>query len=62
MVPELPLDRLAFRHHGGQGSAARTWWPAISKAFDVAAKSEALEKFADEKAVFLVNLKERGGR
>jgi tripartite-type tricarboxylate transporter receptor subunit TctC len=31
---------------------------AISKAFDVAAKSEALKKFADEKAVFLVNLKE----
>ncbi|HSB71148.1 MAG TPA: tripartite tricarboxylate transporter substrate binding protein [Candidatus Methylomirabilis sp.] len=31
---------------------------AISKAFDVAAKSDALKKFADEKAVFLVNLKE----
>ena len=31
---------------------------AISKAFDVAAKSEALKKFADEKAVFLVDLKE----
>jgi tripartite-type tricarboxylate transporter receptor subunit TctC len=31
---------------------------AISKAFDVASKSEALKKFADEKAVFLVNLKE----
>ena len=31
---------------------------AVSKAFDVAAKSEALKKFADEKAVFLVNLKE----
>ncbi len=31
---------------------------AISRAFDVAAKSEALKKFADEKAVFLVNLKE----
>jgi tripartite-type tricarboxylate transporter receptor subunit TctC len=31
---------------------------AISKAFDVAAKSETLKKFADEKAVFLVNLKE----
>jgi putative tricarboxylic transport membrane protein len=31
---------------------------ATSKAFDVAAKSEALKKFADEKAVFLVNLKE----
>ena len=31
---------------------------AISKAFDIAAKSEALKKFADEKAVFLVNLKE----
>ena len=31
---------------------------AISNAFDVASKSEALKKFADEKAVFLVNLKE----
>lgn len=31
---------------------------AISKAFDVAAKSEALKKFAAEKAVFPVNLKE----
>lgn len=31
---------------------------AISKAFDVAAKSDTLKKFADEKAVFLVNLKE----
>jgi tripartite-type tricarboxylate transporter receptor subunit TctC len=31
---------------------------AISKAFDVAAKSDALKKFATEKAVFLVNLKE----
>ncbi len=31
---------------------------AVSKAFDVAAKSETLKKFADEKAVFLVNLKE----
>ena len=31
---------------------------AVSKAFDVAAKSDALKKFADEKAVFLVNLKE----
>jgi tripartite-type tricarboxylate transporter receptor subunit TctC len=30
---------------------------AVSKAFDVAAKSEALAKFADQKAVFLVNLK-----
>lgn len=30
---------------------------AVSKAFDVAAKSETLKKFADEKAVFLVNLK-----
>jgi tripartite-type tricarboxylate transporter receptor subunit TctC len=30
---------------------------AIDKAFDVAAKSEALAKFADQKAVFLVNLK-----
>jgi tripartite-type tricarboxylate transporter receptor subunit TctC len=31
---------------------------AVSKAFDVASKSEALAKFADQKAVFLVNLKE----
>jgi tripartite-type tricarboxylate transporter receptor subunit TctC len=31
---------------------------AVSKAFDVAAKSDALKKFADEKAVFLVNVKE----
>ncbi|MGH7318909.1 MAG: Bug family tripartite tricarboxylate transporter substrate binding protein [Candidatus Rokuibacteriota bacterium] len=31
---------------------------AISRAFDVAAKSDALKKFADEKAVFLINLKE----
>jgi tripartite-type tricarboxylate transporter receptor subunit TctC len=31
---------------------------AISRAFDVAAKSERLQKFAEEKAVFLVNLKE----
>jgi tripartite-type tricarboxylate transporter receptor subunit TctC len=31
---------------------------AISKAFDVAARSDALKKFATEKAVFLVNLKE----
>lgn len=31
---------------------------AISKAFEVASKSAALKKFADEKAVFLVNLKE----
>ena len=31
---------------------------AIGKAFDVAARSEALKKFADEKVVFLVNLKE----
>lgn len=30
---------------------------AIDKAFDAAAKSEALAKFADQKAVFLVNLK-----
>ncbi|MBI5581495.1 MAG: tripartite tricarboxylate transporter substrate binding protein [Deltaproteobacteria bacterium] len=30
---------------------------SVSKAFDVAAKSEALAKFADQKAVFLVNLK-----
>jgi tripartite-type tricarboxylate transporter receptor subunit TctC len=30
---------------------------AVDKAFDVAAKSEALAKFADQKAVFLVNLK-----
>jgi tripartite-type tricarboxylate transporter receptor subunit TctC len=30
---------------------------AVSKAFDAAAKSEALAKFADQKAVFLVNLK-----
>jgi len=30
---------------------------AVSKAFDVAAKSEALAKFADQKAVFLVNMK-----
>jgi tripartite-type tricarboxylate transporter receptor subunit TctC len=30
---------------------------AVSKAFDVAAKSEALAKFAEQKAVFLVNLK-----
>lgn len=29
---------------------------AISKAFDVAAKSAAIKKFAEEKAVFLVNL------
>jgi tripartite-type tricarboxylate transporter receptor subunit TctC len=32
---------------------------AISRAFDEAAKSERLKKFAEEKAVFLVNLKER---
>lgn len=31
---------------------------AITKAFDVAAKSDALKKFADEKAVLLTNLKE----
>jgi tripartite-type tricarboxylate transporter receptor subunit TctC len=31
---------------------------AISKAFDVAVKSEALKKFATEKAVFLANLQE----
>ena len=31
---------------------------AISKAFDVAVKAEALKKFATEKAVFLTNLKE----
>ncbi len=31
---------------------------AISRAFDAAAKSDALKKFADEKAVFLTNLKE----
>ncbi|MGH7324447.1 MAG: Bug family tripartite tricarboxylate transporter substrate binding protein [Candidatus Rokuibacteriota bacterium] len=31
---------------------------AISKAFDDAARAERLRKFADEKAVFLVNLKE----
>jgi tripartite-type tricarboxylate transporter receptor subunit TctC len=31
---------------------------SISKAFDAAARSDALRKFADEKAVFLVNLKE----
>jgi tripartite-type tricarboxylate transporter receptor subunit TctC len=31
---------------------------AVSKAFDVAAKSETLKKFADEKAVLLINLKE----
>jgi tripartite-type tricarboxylate transporter receptor subunit TctC len=31
---------------------------AVSKAFDVAAKSEALKNFADQKAVFLVNVKE----
>ncbi len=31
---------------------------AITRAFDVAAKSERLKKFADEKAVFLTNLKE----
>jgi tripartite-type tricarboxylate transporter receptor subunit TctC len=31
---------------------------SISKAFDVAANSASLKKFADEKAVFLVNLKE----
>lgn len=31
---------------------------AISKAFDIAANSEALKKFATEKAVFLTNLKE----
>jgi tripartite-type tricarboxylate transporter receptor subunit TctC len=31
---------------------------AIGKAFDVAARSDALKKFADEKVVFLVNLKE----
>jgi tripartite-type tricarboxylate transporter receptor subunit TctC len=30
---------------------------AVSRAFDVAANSEALAKFADQKAVFLVNLK-----
>jgi len=30
---------------------------AVSKAFDAAAASEALAKFADQKAVFLVNLK-----
>jgi tripartite-type tricarboxylate transporter receptor subunit TctC len=30
----------------------------IGKAFDVAARSDALKKFADEKVVFLVNLKE----
>jgi tripartite-type tricarboxylate transporter receptor subunit TctC len=30
---------------------------AVNKAFDAAAKSEALAKFADQKAVFLVNLK-----
>jgi len=30
---------------------------AVSKAFDAAARSEALAKFADQKAVFLVNLK-----
>ena len=30
----------------------------IGKAFDVAARSEALKKFADDKVVFLVNLKE----
>jgi len=31
---------------------------AVSKAFDVAAKSEALKTFAEQKAVFLVNVKE----
>ena len=57
MVPELPVDRVPLRDHGGQGRASGTV-AAISKAFDVASKSEALKKFADEKAVFLVNLKE----
>jgi len=48
--PELPVHRSHFRIMVAKGTPPDAV-AAISKAFDVAAKSEALKKFADEKAV-----------
>jgi len=55
--PNFPATGSHFGIMVAKGTPAEAV-TAISKAFDVAAKSDALKKFADEKAVFLVNLKE----
>jgi len=55
--PNFPLTGSHFGIMIPKGVPAEVV-PAVSKAFDVAAKSDALKKFADEKAVFLVNVKE----